>query len=248
MYHLYPRLRSLTFSQAYGGGPLSTENGNKLIASGVKLASAYGLTEAGPVAHIFEGIDSDPSDLGAKHIEDWQWQSFPVTTKPRFVPQGDGTYELQFLVRSIAHLSQMYINCVCLQTCETHQLSIENLPDVKGYATADLWVPHPVKKGLWKMSVSNNRILFYVSDTFLIASDAKTTLLFSAPVNTPLARMFSSAILTIILSTRREDSAYSPGASHRFSPSSRRRHYVRKGQASRWCLDRPGTSARSRPH
>lgn len=37
------------------------------------------------------------------------------------------------------------------QTWEKHQVAIENLSDVKGYATADLWVPHPTKSYLWKM-------------------------------------------------------------------------------------------------
>lgn len=37
------------------------------------------------------------------------------------------------------------------QTCDTHHLAAENLPDVKGYATSDLWVPHPTKPDFWKM-------------------------------------------------------------------------------------------------
>lgn len=39
------------------------------------------------------------------------------------------------------------------QTCETHQPAVENLPDVKGYSTRDLFLPHPTKKGLWRVSV-----------------------------------------------------------------------------------------------
>ena len=30
---------------------------------------------------------------------------------------------------------------------------MENLPDVKGYATSDLFIPHPTKEGLWRMCV-----------------------------------------------------------------------------------------------
>ncbi|KAF7798255.1 hypothetical protein EIP86_009472 [Pleurotus ostreatoroseus] len=117
----------------FGGGPLSLENGSKLIARGVTLVSGYGVTEAGPVAHPFDGFDADPSDPNARTLEDWQWQRISPLTKPRWMPQGDGTYELQFL------------------TCETHQPSVENLPDAKGYATSDLWEPHPTKKGLWRI-------------------------------------------------------------------------------------------------
>ena len=32
---------------------------------------------------------------------DWEWFCFPPEVKPRFVPQGDGTFELQILVRDM---------------------------------------------------------------------------------------------------------------------------------------------------
>ncbi|EGN93427.1 hypothetical protein SERLA73DRAFT_115874 [Serpula lacrymans var. lacrymans S7.3] len=51
----------------------------------------------------------------------------------RWIPQGDGIYECQILQ------SQM------------HQVSVENIPDVKGYATSDLFLKHPSKDGLWKL-------------------------------------------------------------------------------------------------
>jgi hypothetical protein len=57
---------------------------------------------------------------------------YPSAT-PRWIAQGDGSFELQVL------------------STEKHVLSVENLPDVKGYSTKDLFVPHPTKKGLWKM-------------------------------------------------------------------------------------------------
>ena len=37
------------------------------------------------------------------------------------------------------------------QTCETHQPAVENLDDVRGYSTRDLYEPHSTKKGLWRM-------------------------------------------------------------------------------------------------
>lgn len=91
-------LEALIGRQIFGGGPMSAENGDKLVAAGVRLVSAYGTTETGPVAHVFDGFDPSPSDVNAKTAQDWQWQSLPPSTKPRWVPQGDGTYELQFLV------------------------------------------------------------------------------------------------------------------------------------------------------
>jgi hypothetical protein len=36
------------------------------------------------------------------------------------------------------------------QSTEAHQMAVENLPDVKGYATADVFVKHPTKN-MWKM-------------------------------------------------------------------------------------------------
>lgn len=40
-----------------------------------------------------------------------------------------------------------------LQTHELHHPSLENLSDVKGYATHDLFVPHPTKPNLWRLCV-----------------------------------------------------------------------------------------------
>lgn len=77
--------------------------------------------------------------------------------KPRWVHQGDGTFELQFLVSqwiSQGGLIELFAYLLDKQTTETHQPSVENLPDVKGYATNDTWEPHPTKEGLWKMYVN----------------------------------------------------------------------------------------------
>ncbi|KAF9060960.1 hypothetical protein BDP27DRAFT_1370089 [Rhodocollybia butyracea] len=48
-------------------------------------------------------------------------------------PQGDGTYEAQFL------------------TSEKHHIAVENLPDIPGYSTSDLFEPHPTIPHLWKI-------------------------------------------------------------------------------------------------
>ena len=42
------------------------------------------------------------------------------------------------------------------QTCPTHQVSVENLPDVKGYASSDAFVKHPTIEGLFKVYVVLN--------------------------------------------------------------------------------------------
>jgi hypothetical protein len=40
-----------------------------------------------------------------------------------------------------------------VQNCPTHRLNVENLENPRGYATSDLWEPHPTKKGLWRVYV-----------------------------------------------------------------------------------------------
>ncbi|KAF8232098.1 hypothetical protein L208DRAFT_1162452, partial [Tricholoma matsutake] len=51
-----------------------------------------------------------------------------------WVPQGDETFECQILV----------------STLENYHPLIENLSDVTGYATSNLFEPHPTKLDLWK--------------------------------------------------------------------------------------------------
>ncbi|KAJ3555779.1 hypothetical protein NM688_g2383 [Phlebia brevispora] len=117
----------------YAGGPLSKKAGDLLVSRGVKLTSVYGGTEFGTttLAYYPERREDAPYDI--RSPEDWEWMQMGPQYKTRWIPQGDGTYELHIL------------------TTPTHQLAVENLPDVKGYATSDLWEPHPIKEGLWKI-------------------------------------------------------------------------------------------------
>ena len=52
-------------------------------------------------------------------------------------------------MRDLSFYKAVLINV--LKTCESHYPAIENLEDIRGYATSDLFIPHPTKKGLWKM-------------------------------------------------------------------------------------------------
>ncbi|KAJ3525806.1 hypothetical protein NM688_g8348 [Phlebia brevispora] len=126
---------------AFSGGPLSEKNGNKLAAAGVKFFAVYGATEFGAYTDVFDADDSQGPDAPVKTSADWAWFSFCDRVKPRWIPQGDGSYELQFL------------------TWENHHPAIENLPDVRGYATSDLFEPHPTKKGLWKITGRKDDVL-----------------------------------------------------------------------------------------
>ncbi|KAF8868636.1 acetyl-CoA synthetase-like protein [Gymnopilus junonius] len=73
------------------GGAMAPKVAQSLIASGVKMVTSYGGTEFGR--------------------DDWDFVEFDHRCKVRWVPQGDGTYECQFL------------------KIETHSLPVENLPD-----------------------------------------------------------------------------------------------------------------------
>jgi hypothetical protein len=92
----------------------------------VGLRTGYGTTETGFL-----------TDLRSQRRapDEWAWAELHHNVDARWQPQGDGTFELQVL------------------RGEKHIVHVENLPDVRGYATQDLWVPHPTKEGLWRMCV-----------------------------------------------------------------------------------------------
>ncbi|KNZ73642.1 L-aminoadipate-semialdehyde dehydrogenase large subunit [Termitomyces sp. J132] len=117
-------LKELTFV-GYAGGPLPSKVGNHLGAAGVRLNPIYGGTEFGVVSHLLPLKDCPM---------DWEYLRFYNHTKPRWIPQGDGTFELQLLVR------------LKLDLVKTTRLT-----DVQGFATADVFKRHPTKEGLWKI-------------------------------------------------------------------------------------------------
>lgn len=91
----------------YAGGPLSKTSGDKLVAHGVHLVVGYGATEVGTTIADFSVYDADKDNRGADKLpEEWEWLSIDHVSKPRWVDQGDGTYELQYLVSDA--LSQRY--------------------------------------------------------------------------------------------------------------------------------------------
>lgn len=67
--------------------------------AGVTLESLYGSTETGSLTGFLDFDDSQGPDAPWKTSWDFEWLTFPPPVKPRFVDQGDGTYELQVLVR-----------------------------------------------------------------------------------------------------------------------------------------------------
>ena len=81
---------------------------------------------------------------------DWMWVRFSDTEKIRWTPLGNDTYELHILVRDFSRTNGDRNANRIDQSTEHHQMAVENLPDVEGYATADVFVKHPTKN-IWKM-------------------------------------------------------------------------------------------------
>ncbi|KAG6900035.1 putative secondary metabolism biosynthetic enzyme, partial [Termitomyces sp. T159_Od127] len=132
-------LRKLHFV-VYAGGAVAPKVGNLMTSKGIKISPVYGGTEFGsPTIPILRPGDES----------DWAYIEFSDRAAVRWVPQGDGTFECQFL------------------TTERHSLPIENLPDVRGYATSDLFEPHPTKPYLWK-------IIGRIDDVVIHSSGEKT--------------------------------------------------------------------------
>ncbi|KAF5372278.1 hypothetical protein D9757_009652 [Collybiopsis confluens] len=121
----------------YGGGPLAHAIGENLISRGVNIATAYGGTEFG----VLTTLRIDPKT--------WMYLEFSDLTKIRWSPQGDGTFEAQIL------------------ETDRHHLAVQNLSDVKGYATSDIFEPHPTIPSLWK-------IVGRVDDVIIHSSGEKT--------------------------------------------------------------------------
>ncbi|KAJ7045269.1 hypothetical protein C8F04DRAFT_1344072 [Mycena alexandri] len=127
----------------YGGGPLPLRVGDFLFSQGVNVVPAYGGSEfGGPTVIKRESAEVDAGERA--------WLRFSKRSKIRWMPQADGTFECQFLSVS-----------------ETHQMAVENLSDVKGYATKDLFERHPTKPDLY-------RIIGRLDDVLIMANGEKT--------------------------------------------------------------------------
>ncbi|KAJ6601010.1 putative aminoadipate reductase [Mycena vulgaris] len=127
----------------YSGGPLASRVGDSLFSQGVNVIPLYGATEFGVPTTLKR--HQEEIDAG-----EWSWMRFSSRVSVRWMPQGDGTFECQFLT-----------------VPETHQVSVENLPDVRGYSTKDLFERHPTKPDLF-------RIVGRLDDVLIMANGEKT--------------------------------------------------------------------------
>ncbi|KAJ6545507.1 hypothetical protein B0H19DRAFT_1266933 [Mycena capillaripes] len=128
---------------AYGGGPLATRVGDFLFSQGVNLVSMYGATEFG----IPTIVTRRQAEVYAGK---WAWFRFSSRVNIRWILQGDGALEGQFLT-----------------VPSTHQVAVENLPDVRGYSINDLFERHPTKPDLY-------RIVGRLDDVLIMANGEKT--------------------------------------------------------------------------
>ncbi|KAH7912704.1 acetyl-CoA synthetase-like protein [Hygrophoropsis aurantiaca] len=133
-------LKSLDYV-LYGGGPLPQKIGDALHAAGVPIATEYGGTEFG--CPVLIPTKQDLAD------GEWIWMRFSDNVSIRWVPQGDNAYECHILSSNVV------------------SMAVENLPDVKGYGTSDVFIRHPTKAGLWKL-------VGRTDDVLMLASGEKT--------------------------------------------------------------------------
>ncbi|KAF8890513.1 hypothetical protein CPB84DRAFT_1849102 [Gymnopilus junonius] len=109
----------------FGGGPLNKRIGDYLTSEGVKVFTAYGLTEAGL-----------PNPLLPANIDkDWEYFSFAKNVTAEMVPQDTGLYELILVSNLYDHPS----------------VTNTKINGVDAYATSDLFIQHPQKPGYWKV-------------------------------------------------------------------------------------------------
>ncbi|KAF7299625.1 Acetyl-CoA synthetase-like protein [Mycena chlorophos] len=109
----------------FGSGPLASKVGDDLVRRGVKFGQVYGSTESGPTNKLVAtGLD--------KH--EWSWMEMSERAQVRWEPAGNGIFEAQYL------------------TAEgIYHPAVENLPDVRGYSTRDLFEQHPTKPHLYRI-------------------------------------------------------------------------------------------------
>ncbi|KAK0453918.1 hypothetical protein EV421DRAFT_1701489 [Armillaria borealis] len=108
----------------YGGGPLNKEVGDHLTSRGVFIFVLYGSTECGVVTPI----------LPTKASDCWDYFEFTKFATPKMVASGPDSFEFIAVKNEFSEPS--VINT--------------NVDGTDGFATSDLFIPHPTKPGCWK--------------------------------------------------------------------------------------------------
>ncbi|KAK0461857.1 acetyl-CoA synthetase-like protein [Desarmillaria tabescens] len=109
----------------YSGGPLSKEAGDLLTSRGVPVFVLYGTTECGIVTPI---LPTNASDC-------WDYFEFTKLATQKMVAHGPDLFE--FVAAKNEFSEPSIINTT--------------VDGVDGFATSDLFTPHPTKPGYWKI-------------------------------------------------------------------------------------------------
>jgi hypothetical protein len=102
---------------------LSTQTG-KQLENYVPIVPAIGSTDAGP---YFTALHD--------HLEAWDYISFQKHAGAKFEHRLDNLYELVFVRQPANEVQQVF----------------KVYPELDRFPTSDLWMEHPVHKGLWKI-------------------------------------------------------------------------------------------------
>ncbi len=108
----------------YGGGPLPSAVGQKL-SEVTHVCQMYGSAEVGQIQLL----------VPQKGHGDWAYMEWNPSEEVDMQPSIDGTYEL------VLHQDPKF---------RKHRSLSHNFPEVDIWRSGDLFVPHPVKLGLWQ--------------------------------------------------------------------------------------------------
>ncbi|KIJ64886.1 hypothetical protein HYDPIDRAFT_132077 [Hydnomerulius pinastri MD-312] len=128
-------LKSLSYI-GFIGSALSPKSGEILLKAGVRFTGVYAATELGALT---------ASILDESDWEHWQYVRFVDPYGIRWVQKSKNLYECQVL------------------STDKLQVAVENLDDVPGYASGDLFEKHPTVEGLWKYA-GRAKNLFLLSE------------------------------------------------------------------------------------
>ncbi|EKM51198.1 uncharacterized protein PHACADRAFT_103930 [Phanerochaete carnosa HHB-10118-sp] len=117
----------------YGGGPLAKDVGDLLASKGVDIFTLYGITEYGIINEILPR--ACPSRYTLRNGMDWAYFAFSPCCGTHFVPLDDGG-------------SQLILAANEYQVPTVLNTMVDGVP---AFDTNDILIPHPTRKGLWKV-------------------------------------------------------------------------------------------------
>ncbi|KAA1470119.1 acetyl-CoA synthetase-like protein [Dentipellis sp. KUC8613] len=146
-------LAERTKRMIYAGAPLRKAAGETLVDHGVKLITSYGMTEVNSIAVM---------DVASENLrEDWVYIRFHDNHDMLFIPV-DGDNELREMVVAPGRDAVP---------------AVFNHENPKGFATGDLWSPHPTIEGLWKHAGRKDSVIALSNGLKVNTKEIETLLL-----------------------------------------------------------------------